>query len=422
MTPTPPHLGARSAAGTTAGGGAGLAAGAVLDEVRPLHGTMVRWRHHIHRHPELAFEEHRTAAFVGEQAATAGLEVTTGIGGTGVVATLRRGTSGRAIGLRAELDALPLTEVSDRPHRSLHEGRMHACGHDGHMAMLLGAAHHLAATGGFDGTVHFIFQPAEENEAGGRAMLDDGLLERFPMESVYALHTEPGLALATFALRSGPVMAALDLFEIVIEGEACHAARPHTGADAIVAAGALVSSLQSVVSRDLDPQVPAVVSVTGIDGGRGWNILPAEVELRGTVRAFDDAVRTRIERGLRRRVEAVSAAHGCRGHLDYRRHYPVTVNDAAPVAHATAAARAVVGEAGAVADHPPLMAAEDFGFLLEQRPGCYAFLGNGDSAPVHSPDYDFDDRALPYGAAYWVTLVRRLLGGEGQGSSGEPAP
>lgn len=383
---------------------------APLDEVRPLHEAMIGWRHHIHRHPELAFQEHETAAFVAERAAEAGLEVATGIGGTGVVATLTRGSSDRVIGLRAELDALPLPEVAGRPHGSTREGLMHGCGHDGHCAMLLGAAHHLAANPDFDGTVRFIFQPAEENEAGGRAMLEDGLLERFPVDELYALHTEPGLPLGTFAIRSGPVMAALDLLEITVEGEACHAARPHTGADAIVASAAIVSSLQTVVSRDLDPLQPAVVSVTGIDGGRGWNILPPKVEMRGTVRAFDDGVRDRIEEGLRTRIEAIAAAHGCRGRLDYRRHYPVTINAAAPTERAAAAAEAVVGTAGVKGDHPRLMAAEDFGFLLERRPGCYAFLGNGDSAPVHSSGYDFDDRALLYGAAYWVQLVSRVLG------------
>lgn len=380
-----------------------------LDELRPLHPTMVEWRHHIHRHPELAFAEHETAAFVADQAAAAGLDVTTGVGGTGVVATLTRGSSDRVIGLRAELDALPLTEVDGRAHRSTRDGLMHGCGHDGHCAMLLGAAHHLAAADDFDGTVRFIFQPAEENEAGGRAMLEDGLLERFPMDSLYALHTEPGLPLGTFAVRSGPVMAALDLLEITVEGEACHAARPHTGADAIVASAAIVSAMQTVVSRGLDPLEPAVVSVTGIDGGRGWNILPPRVEMRGTVRAFDDGVRDQIEEQLRARIEALAAAHGCRGHLDYRRHYPVTVNAIGATAEAALAAGAVVGEGGVKRDHPRLMAAEDFGFLLKERPGCYVFLGNGDSAPVHSSAYDFDDRALLYGAAYWVTLVRQLL-------------
>lgn len=382
-----------------------------LHELAPLHSAMIEWRHTLHRHPELAFAEHRTAAFVAEQARAAGLEVETGIGGTGVVATLQRGGSGRVIGLRAELDGLPLAEVPGRPHGSTRDGLMHGCGHDGHCAMLLGAAHHLAETGGFDGTVRFVFQPAEENEAGGRAMLEDGLLERFPMDSIYALHTEPGLPVGTLAIRSGPVMAALDLFEIVVEGEACHAARPHTGADAIVAASAVVGALQTVVSRELDPLQPAVLSVTGFDGGRGWNILPPQVELQGTVRAFSDDIRDRIEEGLRARVEAVSAAHGCRGRAEYRRHYPVTVNADGPTVEAAEAARAVVGADRVIGDHPRLMAAEDFGFLLQRRPGCYAFLGNGDSAPVHSSAYDFDDDALLHGAAYWVTLTRRLLPG-----------
>ncbi len=380
-----------------------------LEALEARRKAMTEWRRKIHAHPELAWDEHRTAALVGDALRDAGCDVETGVGGTGVVGTLRVGDSERSIGLRAELDALPIREATGRPWASRHDGVMHACGHDGHCAMLLGAAQELGAARGFDGTIRFVFQPAEENEAGARAMLQDGLLSRFPMDAVYALHTEPGLPIGHFAARPGPVMASLDLFEITVGGEVAHATRPHRGADAVVAAAAIVQALQTIRTRDLDPVDTGVLSVTWIEGGNTWNVLPESVTLRGTVRSFRPAVRDVFERRLSEIADGVASAHGCTASVDYRRRYPSTVNDAAATVTAATVARRVALDGNVVEDHPPQTAAEDFAFLLEERPGAFLFLGNGDSAPVHTPEYDFDDAALVYGAAYWVELVRVLM-------------
>ena len=381
----------------------------IPERVRTLEETMSSWRREIHAHPELAFEEHRTAAFVAEQLGAMGLEVETGVGGTGVVATLRHGGSARAVGLRAELDALPIAEATGVPYASRTPGVMHACGHDGHCAMLMGAAKHLSDALGFDGTIRFIFQPAEENEAGGRAMIEDGLFDRFPVDDVFALHNEPGIPVGVFSVRPGPVTAALDLFEIRVEGETCHAARPHTGADAIACSAALVTALQTIVTRDVDPIDPAVLSVTWIAGGNSWNVLPAAVRLRGTARAFRREVQDVIEARMGETVAGVCAAHGCEGRLDYERRYPPTTTSTAAARAATDAARAVAGPDRVIVDRPPTTAAEDFAFMLQARPGCYGFVGNGDTAPLHTPEYDFNDDALVWGASYWTKLVEALL-------------
>lgn len=382
---------------------------ASIPEVEALRNRMVEWRREIHAHPELAFQEHRTAAFIADQLERMGLEVETGIGGTGVVGSLRRGDSARTVGFRAELDALPIEETTGLPYASRVPGVMHACGHDGHCAMLLGAAHHLSESEEFDGTVRFIFQPAEENEAGGRAMIEDGLFERFPTDSVFALHNEPGMPVGYFGVRAGPVMAALDLFEIVVRGRACHAGRPHTGSDSIVCSSALVGALQTIRTRDLDPADGSVLSVTEIRGGNSWNVIPEVVTLRGTVRSFQEGVQDTVEGRMREIVRNVAEAHRCEGRLDYRRHYPPTVNAESPSALASSVAQRVVGADRVRRHDPPITAAEDFAFMLAVRPGCYGFIGNGETAPVHTPEYDFNDEALTWGASYWVELAREVL-------------
>ena len=383
---------------------------ALVADVRALRDQMAAWRREIHAHPELAFEEHRTAAFIADQLREMGLDVHGGIGGTGVVASLRAGSSSRSIGIRAEMDALPIKEETQRPYASRNEGVMHACGHDGHCAMVLGAARFLTRRPDqIHGTVRFIFQPAEENEAGGRAMVEDGLFERFPVDGVYALHNEPGMPVGTFGVRPGPVTAALDLFEITVEGRPCHAARPQAGADAIVCSAAIVTALQTIRTRDLDPLDAAVLSVTRIEGGNSWNVLPKTVTLRGTARSFREDVQDTIETRTRGIVESLATAHGCAGRVDYRRVYPPVVNSGAQSAAAAEAARRVAGANRVRLDDPPITAAEDFAFMLQARPGCYAFLGNGDSAPVHTPEYDFNDDALVWGASYWADLARSLL-------------
>ena len=383
---------------------------ALVADVRALRDQMAAWRREIHAHPELAFEEHRTAAFIADQLREMGLDVHGGIGGTGVVASLRAGSSSRSIGIRAEMDALPIKEETQRPYASRNEGVMHACGHDGHCAMVLGAARFLTRRPDqIHGTVRFIFQPAEENEAGGRAMVEDGLFERFPVDGVYALHNEPGMPVGTFGVRPGPVTAALDLFEITVEGRPCHAARPQAGADAIVCSAAIVTALQTIRTRDLDPLDAAVLSVTRIEGGNSWNVLPKTVTLRGTARSFREEVQDTIEARTRGIVESLATAHGCAGRVAYRRVYPPVVNSGAQSAAAAEAARRVAGANRVRLDDPPITAAEDFAFMLQARPGCYAFLGNGDSAPVHTPEYDFNDDALVWGASYWVDLARSLL-------------
>lgn len=376
--------------------------------------AMVAWRRDLHAHPETAFEEHRTAAKVAEVLrATPGLTVHTGLARTGVVASLtgrHPAPPERAIALRADLDALHLCEANAFAHASQHEGRMHACGHDGHTAMLLGAARALAADPDFAGTVHFVFQPAEENEGGGRVMVeDDRLFERFPCEGVYGMHNWPGLPCGEFYALAGPAMAAFDVFEITVKGAGTHAAKPHYGVDPVVVAAQLVLALQTIASRSTDPLDAVVVSVTQVHGGDTWNVIPEEVVLRGTTRALDPEVHAGLEARMRTIVEGVCAAHGATGHLWYEQRYPVLVNTAAETEGALAVARAVVGDDKVHTDHPPSMGAEDFAFMLQHKPGCYIWLGAGEGPPLHNPRYDFNDAVLETGCAYWVELTRTLL-------------
>ncbi|MBP2291213.1 M20 aminoacylase family protein [Azospirillum rugosum] len=375
--------------------------------------TMREWRHHLHAHPETAFEEHETSAFVAEKLRSFGLEVTTGLGRTGVVGTLKgRHDGNRAIALRADMDALHMQEQNDFAHRSVNHGRMHACGHDGHTAMLLGAAKVLADDPDFHGTLHVIFQPAEENEGGAREMVADGLFDRFPVDSVYGMHNWPGLPLGYMALRPGPMMGSYDIFEIVVHGKGSHAAMPHLGADPITAVGHLLTTLQTIPGRSLHPLDSAVVSTTQIFGGDTWNVIPPSVTIRGTVRAFKASVQDTVEARMRTLAEHTTASFGCTAEVRYERRYPATVNSAAETALCAGVAARLVGAENVDHDPMPSMGAEDFAFMLEKRPGCYVWLGNGPAeggCTLHNPAYDFNDANLAIGASYWVTLARTLL-------------
>ena len=383
-----------------------------IDRIRPHHAGLTAIRRDLHAHPELAFREHRTADVVARHLQSLGIETHRGIGGTGVVGVVRGGRGLRAIGLRADMDALSITERNVFAHRSTIEGCMHACGHDGHTTMLLGAAGALAARPDFDGVVYLIFQPAEEGEGGAAAMIADGLFERFPMEAVFGLHNWPGMEAGHFAVHAGPVMASADRFDIAIHGVGAHAAMPHLGVDPMVAGAALVQAVQTIVSRTLDPVDAAVVSVTQFHAGEAYNVIPDRAMLAGTVRAFSLAVQDRIEAALRRVCDGVAATFGVRIEFEYRRGYPPTVNTAAEAACCARVASALVGAQQVTTTLPPSMGAEDFAFFLQHKPGAYVWLGNGPGeggCMLHNPAYDFNDELIPIGAAYWVELVRALL-------------
>lgn len=380
----------------------------VIDRISRFHDDMTVWRRDLHAHPETAFEETRTAGIIAGLLDEFGIRVHRGLAKTGVVGSLGSG-DGPAVGLRADMDALFIQEAGDVPHKSLHAGKMHACGHDGHTAMLLGAARYLAETRQFKGTVHFIFQPAEENEGGGRVMVEHGLFEKFPMQAVYGMHNWPGLPAGSFAVRAGPVMAAFDTFEIVIRGRGVHAAMPHLGIDPVVVAAELVGALQTIVSRAVDPLESGVVTVTQIHGGDTWNTIPDKVTLRGTARAFSEDVRGAIEDHIRRQAVGISAAHGAAAEVTYERRYPPTVNHPAETETAALAAAEVAGSVER--DPKPSMGAEDFAFMLEQKPGCYIWLGCGeDVCSLHGSSYDFNDDILVAGASYWARLAEMVLG------------
>ncbi|MDH1903167.1 M20 aminoacylase family protein [Comamonas aquatica] len=377
----------------------------------PTQDSLQAWRHDFHRHPETAFQEHRTSARVAELLQGWGLEVHTGLAGTGIVAVLRgRRGDGPSIGLRADMDALHVHELNTCAHKSQHDGRMHACGHDGHTTMLLGAAQALASKPDFAGTVHFIFQPAEENEGGARAMIEDGLFQRFPMQAVYSLHNWPGLPVGTAAVHSEAVMAAFDIFDLTLTGQGCHAAMPHLGKDALLAACQLVTQLPALIAREQEVHKPAVLSITSFHAGDTYNVMPEVIKLRGTVRCFDMAQRARIEQRFRDAIAATCTLHGLQADLDYRVSYPATINH--PV-HAEVCAEVLAGVLGAEQvrrDLKPSMASEDFSFMAQACPGVYIWMGNGeDSASLHNPKYDFNDRVLPLGVQYFVQLVQALL-------------
>jgi amidohydrolase len=375
-------------------------------------GWLATLRRDIHRHPELAFRETRTAKIVARELTRMGISFRTGVGGTGVVGTLRVGTSDRSIALRADMDALPMQEASGVPHQSVYPGAFHGCGHDGHTAMLLGAAEQLARTRDFDGTVHFIFQPAEEGEGGAVAMLEDGLLRDFPAEQMFGLHNWPGLPLGHFATRPGPMMAAFAKFDIRIDGKGGHAALPHESTDQILAASALVQSVQSIVSRTLNPIDPAVVSVTQFHAGSAYNILPDHAVLAGCTRYFSDAAGGTIAARLHAIAAETAAAFDATANVRIDHVYTTLVNDAEAVRLCSDVAASLGNGISVDANHAPIMASEDFAFMLRERPGCYMLMGTGDGdhgCMVHNPAYDFNDAALPIGVSYWVRLVETRL-------------
>ena len=380
-----------------------------------LHADMREWRRHLHRHPETAFEETETAQFIADKLRSFGLDVHQGLGKTGVVATLSAGVGQRKIALRADMDALFIEELNTFAHKSCHTGKMHACGHDGHTAMLLGAAKTLADNRHFNGTVYFIFQPAEEGRAGAKQMIDDGLFEQFPADCVFGMHNYPDIPAGHFAVKSGAMMASFDCFEITITGQATHAAMPHLGNDAIVAAAQVITALQTIVSRTLNPADPAVVSITQIHAGHTWNALPESVLLRGTFRCFSKTVQTSIADKITLLLNSICAGFDVSATICFNPEnagYPVTVNSPDETAIALQAALAVVGEQGVDRQPIPSMGSEDFAFMLQAKPGCYVWIGNGaseNSCLLHNPHYDFNDEILPVGAAYWVKLVELTL-------------
>ncbi|GAB2182461.1 M20 aminoacylase family protein [Denitratisoma sp. agr-D3] len=388
---------------------------AALQEQFPdLLGRIAHVRRDIHAHPELAFAEQRTSALVADYLKGLGLEVHTGIAKTGVVAVLRAGNGKRSIGLRADMDALPLDELNPVPHRSRLPGRMHACGHDGHTAMLLGAAEVLSKTRNFDGTVVFIFQPAEEHEGGGQRMVEEGLFQRFPMDMVFGLHNWPGLPAGAIAVHRGPVMAGTDHFSLTVTGRGGHAAMPHQAVDTVLAASALVQALQSLVSRNTDPLESVVLSVTRFHAGHADNVLPESAELGGTVRTLRPELQAAMEAGMRRVCTGIEATYGVGIELNYERGYPPTVNADEAAELSRCAALRVAAEGEVLTQLRPSMGAEDFAYLAREVPGCYVWLGNGPGeggCMLHSPHYDFNDDILATGIRYWVAVTEEALGG-----------
>ncbi len=372
---------------------------------------MVDWRHDLHANPETAFEEHRTAQIVADALMEMQIAVDRGLGGTGVVGTLKNG-EGPSIALRADMDALNMQELGARAHKSTRAGKMHGCGHDGHTAMLLGAAVHLARHRPFRGTVHFVFQPAEENEGGGRKMVEDGLFEKFPADAVYGMHNIPQIPRGKFGIRTGIATAFLDTFEITVTGKGCHAAAPETGIDSVVIAANLVTTLQSIVSRRIGAIEAAVVTVTQIHGGDTWNVVPEQVVMRGTVRTLDAGIQDRVEAAMKEVCTGIAQAHGATIDLRYMRGYPGVINTPEETDAAAAAAARLVGGEQVMTDIKPAMGSEDFAFMLQKRPGAYICIGAGETdsdPPLHNPYYDFNDAILPLGAAYWVELVKQQL-------------
>lgn len=386
----------------------------IVNRIADLHADITAWRRDLHMHPELMFDVHRTAGSVAEKLKAFGCdEVVTGIGRTGVVGVIRgrKGASAKTIGLRADMDALPIEEATDLPYKSTVAGKMHACGHDGHTAMLLGAARYLADTRNFDGTAVVIFQPAEEGGGGGREMVDDGMMDRFGVSEVYGMHNYPGMPVGSFGIRAGAMMAAADSLTIDIEGMGTHAARPHLGVDTVLVGAQIINALQSVVSRNVDPLKSAVVSICMFRAGNADNVVPQTVQLRGTARSLANDVRELLERRLPTLVENTAAAYGAKARLSYRRGYPVLVNHEQQTDFAATVAQQVAGEDKVDTSLPPMMGAEDFSFMLNARPGAFIWVGNGASAGLHHPAYNFNDEVIPYGTSYWVKLVETALAG-----------
>jgi amidohydrolase len=386
----------------------------IVNRIADLHGDITAWRRDLHAHPELLYDVHRTAASVADKLKSFGCdEVVTGIGRTGVVGLIH-GSKGpkaaaKVIGLRADMDALPIEEATEVPYKSTVPGKMHACGHDGHTAMLLGAARYLAETRNFAGTAVVIFQPAEEGGAGGKAMVQDGMMDRFRIEEVYGMHNYPGLPVGQFALRSGPLMASADRLTIQIEGHGGHAARPHLTIDSVLVGAQMINQIQSIVARNVDPLQSAVISICMFQAGSTDNVIPQTAFLRGTARSLNPQVRDVLEKRLREVVEGTARLYGAKVTFTYKRDYPVTRNHERQTAFAATVAAEVVGPERVEANTPPVMGAEDFSFMLEARPGAFIFVGNGDSAGLHHPAYDFNDEVIPIGTSYWVKLVETAL-------------
>jgi amidohydrolase len=384
----------------------------VINRIADFHAEIAGWRRDFHTHPELQYDVHRTAGKVEELLKSFGVdEVVTGLGRTGIVGVIkgRTNVSGRVIGLRADMDALPIAERTGKDYASATPGKMHACGHDGHTAMLLGAAKYLAETRNFDGTAVVIFQPAEEGGAGGRAMVQDGLMERFGIEEIYGLHNMPAMPTGSFAIREGGIMAASDEFNVTIEGVGGHAARPHVTVDPLVIAAQIILALQTIVSRNVDPMRQAVLSVTMIKAGDAFNIIPRSVNFTGTVRTLDEEVRDFMEARLRTVITQMAETFGAKADIHYRRGYPVTVNAAKQAGFAARVAGLVVGEDRVDANVDPSMGGEDFSYMLQARPGAYIFLGNGPSTELHTDTYDFNDDIIPVGVSYWAKLIETAL-------------
>lgn len=380
----------------------------IVNRIADLHADITAWRQDIHANPELLYDVHRTAATVADKLKSFGCdEVVTGIGRTGVVGVIhgRKQSPDKVIGLRADMDALPIEEATGLTYKSTVPGKMHACGHDGHTAMLLGAARYLAETRNFAGTAVMIFQPAEEGGAGGKAMVDDGLMNRFGVKQVYGMHNHPGMPVGEFGIRPGPAMAAADTVTIEIEGKGGHAARPHMAVDAVLVGAQIINNIQTVVARNVDPLKSAVVSICMFRAGNTDNVLPQTVQLRGTARTFDPEVRDLVERRLHEVVAGTAAVHGAKAELKYRRGYPVLSNHAKETDFAASVAKDVAGSDRVDTDLAPIMGAEDFSYMLLERPGAFIFIGNGDSAGLHHPEYNFNDDAIPFGTSYWVKLV-----------------
>ncbi len=384
----------------------------VNNRIADAQAEIAGWRQTLHTRPEILYEVHETAAFVAEKLAAFGCdEVLTGIGRTGVVGLVhgRGGAGGAMIGLRCDMDALPIDEATGVSYASQIPGAMHACGHDGHMAMLLGAARSLCETRAFDGTVALIFQPAEEGGAGGKAMIDDGLFDRLPIARVYGMHNLPGMPVGRFGVRHGATMASTDEFAITVEGRGGHAALPHRTLDPIVIGAAIVQSLQAITSRSADPLKSLVVSVTQFHSGFALNVIPDKAVISGTVRSLDSAMRDLAETRIREVAAGTAAAYGASARVDYDRNYPVTINDPAEADFCAAVAADIVGQDHVDTAVAPMMAGEDFSYMLEKKPGAYIFIGNGDSASLHNPAYDFSDDAIAFGASYWQRLAEAAL-------------
>jgi hippurate hydrolase len=385
----------------------------IINRIADFSEDLTEWRRDLHAHPELGFEEVRTSEIVAGKLAEWGIEVTRGIAGTGLVGTLRTGTSDRSIGIRADMDCLPMEEDNSFDYRSQNPGRMHACGHDGHTTMLLGAARYLAETRNFDGTVHFIFQPAEEGGGGGRVMVEEGLFKRFPCDAVYGAHNDSTIPIGQMTAVVGQVCAAADMFSITINGRGGHAARPHRAIDPVLIGSHIVVALQSVVARRVDPLDAAVLSICQFHAGSAGNVIPESATLNGTVRTLREEVRDEMEKLMRSVIEATATAHGGQAVLNYERGYPPVVNSAAPTERAALAAAKLLGEAKVIRQRPPGMGGEDFAYMAQAVPGCFVRIGQQGAergrVPAHHPAYDFNDDILPIGASFWSTLVEQEL-------------